>query len=148
MKFILRPARPDDAEAIANAHLDALREAMPWLPVMHTYQEAIGYFRDFVLAREIVWVGEVGGAAVGFMALDGGHIDHLYVTPAHQKLGIGDALLAKAKELRPAGLKLWTFQRNLRARKFYEKRGFTALEFTDGSRNEEREPDLLYGWNR
>ena len=33
-----------------------------------------------------------------------------------------------------------------RARQFYEARGFIASEFTDGSRNEEREPDVLYVW--
>jgi GNAT superfamily N-acetyltransferase len=66
--------------------------------------------------------------------------------PSFQGLGIGDKLLAMAKELRPSGLTLWTFQRNARARQFYEARGFVASEFTDGSRNEEREPDVLYAW--
>jgi hypothetical protein len=51
-----------------------------------------------------------------------------------------------AKEVRPDGLMLWTFQRNARARQFYEARGFVAAELTDGSRNEEREPDALYRW--
>ena len=50
------------------------------------------------------------------------------------------------KELRPGGLTLWTFERNARAWAFYEARGFVASEFTDGSRNEEREPDVLYAW--
>jgi hypothetical protein len=51
-----------------------------------------------------------------------------------------------AKELRPSGLTLWTFQRNARARRFYEERGFVASDFTEGSRNEESESDVLYAW--
>jgi hypothetical protein len=42
---------------------------------------------------------------------------------------------------------LWTFERNHRARSFYEKRGCVAIEFTDGSRNEERTPDVRYQWS-
>jgi len=44
----------------------------------------------------------------------------------------------------PAGCRLWAFQRNQRARVFYEHRGFVAAEFTDGAGNEEREPDMRY----
>jgi hypothetical protein len=43
---------------------------------------------------------------------------------------------------------LWTFQRNALARRFYEKEGFVAVRETDGSGNEEREPDVLYLWKR
>ena len=45
-------------------------------------------------------------------------------------------------------LQLWTFQRNLSARRFYEARGFALVEQTDGARNEEKEPDARYLWRR
>ncbi len=45
-------------------------------------------------------------------------------------------------------MQLWTFQRNARARRFYEARGFVPVEATDGSRNEEKEPDVRYLWRR
>jgi ribosomal protein S18 acetylase RimI-like enzyme len=127
-------------------HLDSRREAMPWLPVLHSREETIAYFAGHVLVHEEVLVAEVNELVVGFMALEGDHVDHLYIAPAYQDRGIGDTLLAIAKELRPSGLTLWTFQRSARARRFYEARGFAASEFTDGSRNEEREPDVLYAW--
>ncbi len=41
---------------------------------------------------------------------------------------------------------LWTFQQNLRARAFYEARGFVLVQLTDGSDNEEKTPDALYAW--
>jgi len=144
--FLIRPGSRDDAEAIADAHLDSRREAMPWLPVLHSRIDVITYFAGHVLLHQKVFVAEMNRLVVGFIALEGDFVDHLYVAPAFQGRGIGDKLLAMAKELHPDGLKLWTFQRNALARRFYEARGFIALEFTDGTRNEEREPDVLYSW--
>jgi putative acetyltransferase len=143
---LIRDANRDDAHAIATAHIDARREAMPWLPVIHTFEETVRYFRDFVLANEVVLVAEVEDRVIGFIAIEGDFVDRLYIAPGHQGVGIGNALLERAKQLRSSGLKLWTFQRNAAARKFYENRGFVTREFTDGSRNEEREPDVMYEW--
>jgi GNAT superfamily N-acetyltransferase len=144
--FAIRAARSDDVETIADVHLDSRREAMPWLAVLHSREETIAYFADRLRAHEKLLVAEVNALVVGFIALEGNHVDHLYIAPSYQNRGIGHTLLAKAKELYPNGLTLWTFQRNARARRFYEARGFVASEFTDGSRNEEREPDVLYTW--
>ena len=58
---------------------------------------------------------------VGFIAIEGEWVEHLYIAPAQQELGIGDTFLQKAKELRPEGLMLWTFEGNHRARRFYEQ---------------------------
>jgi hypothetical protein len=38
------------------------------------------------------------------------------------------------------------FQRNARARRFYERAGFVLAELTDGAGTEEREPDARYVW--
>ncbi len=67
--------------------------------------------------------------------------------PAAQGHGIGGALLATAQQGADR-LQLWTFQRNARARRFYEARGFVSVEENDGSRNEEKEPDVRYLWTR
>lgn len=145
-QFQIRSAREDDAVAIAQAHIEARRVAMPWLPIIHTFEETVSFFRDFVIPNQIVLVAEAEEGVVGFIAIEGAYVEHLYVAPSHQGIGIGDALLNRAKELRPNGLMLWTFEGNHRARAFYEKRGFAAVEFTDGSRNEERTPDVRYHW--
>jgi GNAT superfamily N-acetyltransferase len=76
----------------------------------------------------------------------GDRLDHLFVRPGYYRQGIGDRLLAKAKEISPQRLQLSTLQRNERARAFYEARGFVPISFGDGSDNEEREPDILYEW--
>ena len=73
-------------------------------------------------------------------------VEHLYVRPDAQRVGIGAALLEAAKARRPAGLRLWVFQRNHGARAFYARHGFAEMELTDGADNEEREPDVLLAW--
>jgi len=72
-------------------------------------------------------------------------VDQLYVLPGAQTQGLGTHLLEIAKR-RYGDLRLWTFQRNDRARRFYEARGFVAVQQTDGGRNEEQEPDVQYHW--
>ena len=53
---------------------------------------------------------------------------------------------ARAQAVRPRGLDLWVFQRNTVAIAFYERHGFRIAELTDGSGNEEREPDARMVW--
>jgi GNAT superfamily N-acetyltransferase len=89
----------------------------------------------------------VDGRLAGFIAWQEGWVDHLYVDPQHHGRGIGRALLDEAKADQPH-LNLWVFQVNHRARRFYERQGFTLAEETDGSGNEEREPDARYVWSR
>lgn len=51
-----------------------------------------------------------------------------------------------AKKRHPDGLQLWTFQVNGPAQRFYERHGFIAVERTDGSGDEQHEPDIRYVW--
>ena len=74
------------------------------------------------------------------------HLDHLYLLPGQYRRGIGSMLLDKAKSLSNGRMQLYAFQRNARARAFYEHHGFKAIESGDGSENEENEPDVLYEW--
>lgn len=73
-------------------------------------------------------------------------LDQLYVAPDRLGRGIGRRLLEHARERSPSGLTLYTFQVNARARAFYERNGFVADWFGDGSANEERQPDVRYAW--
>ena len=92
-----------------------------------------------------VW-GAIDEAVIGFIAFREGWIDQLYVLPQWQGHGVGQALVQVAKTAWPR-LQLWTFQRNALARRFYEKQGFVVVMESDGSRNEEHEPDVLYRWD-
>ncbi len=92
-----------------------------------------------------VWVADSKGEAMALMVLDQEWIDQLYVDPAATGTGVGGALLDLAMRLRPTGLRLWTFQSNLHARRFYEAHGFVATTMTKGN-NEEQAPDVCYEW--
>ena len=141
--MILRPARAADAQAIAIVHRTAMHVSLSFLPELHTPEEDLAYFADRFLPANSVWVAEAGDKVVGYIGFDDAMINHLYILPEHQGQGIGARLLDKA--LADGRTKrLWTFQANLRARAFYEARGFVAVEFTDGAGNEERTPDVCY----
>jgi putative acetyltransferase len=141
----LRPARPDDAAAIAFVHHTAMRVSLPFLPELHTLDEVVVWAAGQILPNNQVWVAERDGEVCGYIAFAADWINDLYVLPEVQGQGIGPQLLAKALA-DGRTRRLWTFQRNTRARGFYESRGFVLVELTDGSGNEEKEPDALYEW--
>jgi GNAT superfamily N-acetyltransferase len=76
----------------------------------------------------------------GMIAFRKDWIDQLYVPPDAQRRGVSTELLQVAKRSFDR-LQLWTFLRNVRARRFYEVRGFALVQEADGARNEENEPD-------
>jgi len=127
-------------------HTLSRREALPYLPTLHTDDETRAWVTHALLVDQEVWVAEQEGRVIGIASLGGQDLEQLYVLPGEQGQGVGSALLAKAMELRPDELFLWAFQRNKEARTFYEHRGFTAIAWTDGAGNEEHEPDVRYRW--
>jgi GNAT superfamily N-acetyltransferase len=141
---VIRRARPEDAEAVVRIFRESRAEAMPWLPVLHTADEDLGWFRG-ALAGE-AYVLEEDRGVLGYAALRGDELHDLYVAPEAQRQGVGSALFARVQEERPAGFQFWVFRDNTRARRFYEARGCRLLRETDGAANEERTPDVLYEW--
>lgn len=111
----------------------------------HTLEEARGFFRDHVLPSCSVWVAEASGRRLGMLALEIPWIRQLAVFPENQRRGVGTALLGRARECSPAELRLFTFQRNEKARAFYEKHGFTIVALGI-SPAPELEPDVEYRW--
>ena len=144
---MLRPLALTEMGAAAQVHRLAFDQAMPWLVGLHTPDEDRWFYRERVFPTCRVWGRFDGDELCGIMAFRDGWIEQLYVLPAAHGRGIGTELLEVAKSASER-LELWTFQRNEPARRFYEARGFTLAEQTDGSRNEEKEPDARYVWVR
>ncbi|MBO1337481.1 GNAT family N-acetyltransferase [Streptomyces sp. VRA16 Mangrove soil] len=147
----LRPARPDDAEAIAQLHAASWR-----LHYRGAYSDA--YLDGDVLTdRRAVWtarlaeasrsraetvtyVVEDGAGVIGFVhaVVDhdprwGSLIDNLHVTNDRRGSGLGTLLLARAAEAvvqRAAepSLYLWVQEQNTAARGFYRARGAEHVE--------------------
>ena len=145
--MLIRLAGSDDIDTIADVFLASFA-GLTFLPKLHTDTETRDWIRAEMAPGHEVWVAEEEGEIVGFAALSGDLLGHLYVHPDAQNRGVGTALLGLVKAERPSGFRLWTFQRNQGARRFYERNGLDVVELTDGSGNEEKEPDALYEWRK
>jgi GNAT superfamily N-acetyltransferase len=141
----VRLATTADADALADVFIPSYG-SLTFLPRLHTDEEDRAFIRDVVLVQHEVWLAEVDGRVVGFVALSEDMLVHLYVHPEAQGRGGGSALISRAKERRPHGFTLWVFQQNEGARRFYEANGLELVELTDGSGNEEKTLDALYEW--
>lgn len=142
----IRRALPDEARSLAELWLRSRAASWPSIPpTVHSDDEVREWFKETVLPTLEVWVAESAGEIVALMVLDDEWIDQLYVDPASTRTGIGTALLEQAKRQRPTELKLWTFQSNVDAQRFYEGHGFVAGATTPDD-NEEREPAICYEW--
>lgn len=135
----------ENAAQAAGVHRASFDERLPWLSGLHTPDEDVAYWRDHVFADCQVWGAWEGDELAGVVAFREGWVDQLYILPSFQRQGAGGALLDIARRGQTR-VRLWTFQKNAGARRFYEGRGFVAVELTDGAGNEEREPDLLFEW--
>ena len=142
---IVRATAADGPE-ISTLYLAARADALPYLRRVHSDAAVKDWIASVLLRDCETWVAQLDGRIVGFMALNGPELDQLYVLPRHYRRGVGSRLLVKAKERRPEGFRLFTFQRNAPARAFYEGHGFCVVDMNDGARNEENEPDILYAW--
>ena len=138
---------PEFADRAARVLRTSCDDRLPWLAGRHSPEDDGPFVRHRVFPTCAVWGVLEAEALIGFAAMRPGWIDRLYVLPTHRGRGVGASLLDVAKTGSPE-LPLWTFQRNHQARRFYERHGFVAVETTDGGRNEEKEPDVRYRWQR
>ena len=107
------PLSSADAAEVAVIIRRSREQAMPWLPDLYTPDEDRVFFAG-ELARSRGWGVRGDGTLLG---------------------------VARSEAVEP--LRLWVFAWNVRAQEFYARAGFEVERATDGSGNEEREPDLL-----
>ncbi|MEP7046876.1 MAG: bifunctional NUDIX hydrolase family protein/GNAT family N-acetyltransferase [Ilumatobacteraceae bacterium] len=141
---IIRRAVVTDASACAHVYLRSKAFGMPDVPEPHTEAQIGTWMAAVAIPAMEVWVAEVDGVVVGQVMLEPGWLHHLYIDPAWMGRGVGDRFMAIVQQRQPGAMELWAFQSNAAARRFYERHGFAAVEFTDGSGNEERWPDVRY----
>jgi GNAT superfamily N-acetyltransferase len=147
----LRPAGPEDAAAVAALLLDSRKTLLPYLPQRHSDAEVQRWVAGQLIPGRGVSVAAAPDRLLGVLALSRdaehcGWIDQLYLQPDAILRGLGSALLAQALDLLGPPVRLYTFQLNTGARRFYQRHGFEATAFSDGQRNEERTPDVLFEW--
>ena len=147
MPLELRQATVADADAIAAVFLASYR-LLTFLPMLHTPAEYRSFVANVILKDCEVIVTEDASGIVSFLARQGEEVRLLYTRPDYIGRGAGTQLIEVAKRSGVKALELWCFQANLRARRFYEARGFHAVRFTNGADNEEKTPDVRYQWER
>ncbi|MEM7406969.1 MAG: GNAT family N-acetyltransferase [Pseudomonadota bacterium] len=149
----IRRAALADADALTDLYLSSRRELVADAPLVHSESQVRQWVREVLIPNATVAVLEVGvedPTCVGFIALsstaDSAWIDQLYIDPMAVRRGHGRALVRWAKALVGPPIRLYTFQFNDPARRFYTQEDFVVVEYRDGSQNEERCPDVLYEW--
>jgi len=144
----LRSAKKNDVETIVQILSSSRTKYLPYAKSIHTLDEDRRWVGQTLIPSNDVVIAQVVGIDVGVLATtvidECGWIEQLYLSPGNVGKGIGAAMLTHAFSVLPRPIRLWTFQENKRAIKFYENHGFYAVRYTDGNRNEEKCPDVLY----
>jgi GNAT superfamily N-acetyltransferase len=143
----VRFADEADAAVIARIHMSSRLAAMPYLPPQkRSHEQVTGWVRDVVLRQGWTWVAVRDAGIMGYAALDGDVLEHLYLRPDARRQGIGTLLLDEVRRHSPDGVSLHVFRQNTEARAFYGRHGFTVFDTSDGDRNMENLPDMTLRW--
>jgi ribosomal protein S18 acetylase RimI-like enzyme len=144
----IRPATATDHAGVASTLIESRRAFMPYAPSAHSEPDVRDWVQNVLLPSGAVTVAMVDGAVAGVLATgsdaDYRWIRQLWVVPSLVGHGIGSELLRHALAHLQPPVRLYTFQANAGARRFYERNGFKAIALTDGRDNEERCPDVLF----
>ena len=140
----IRRAVPADAPACAHVYRRSKAFALAEVPEPRTESAIATWMAEVAIPKLEVWVADLDGVVVGQVMLDAGWLHHLYIDPSWMGRGLGDQFIALARQRDSGELQLWAFQSNAGGRRFYERHGFAAVEFTDGACNEEHWPDVRY----
>ena len=127
----LRPATPDDAPLIARIWYDGWRDGH----LGHVADELVAVrTRDSFDQRSADRVGDTvvataDGAVAGFIMVVGDEVEQVYVATEHRGTGLAAGLLHEAERLVAANGhdRAWlaVAPGNARARRFYERSGWT-----------------------
>jgi GNAT superfamily N-acetyltransferase len=148
MRAMLRQATAADAPRVAGLLIDTRAAFMPYAQSARRDDELRAWVTGCLIPAGGVVVAEIQGSVVAAMHTERKEaiswITQMAVDPAFVGKGIGSLLLAHAVRTMPRPIRLYMFQANQGARRFYERHGFIPIGFTDGQTNEERCPDVLY----
>lgn len=123
--IMIREYQRQDLEGLLAAWYSASLLAHSFLSEEFFEQERQAIIAQYLPVAE-TWVYEADGKVVGFIALIDNELGAIFVHADYHRQGIGHALMAKARSLRPV-LELSVFEANHIGRAFYEKCGFRQV---------------------
>lgn len=142
----LRPARPEDAAAVGEIwHLGWGDGHLGHVPEELVAVRTGPSFRTRAAERiGDTTVAVVDGAVAGFIMVVGDEVEQVFVAAAHRGTGIADALMAEAeRQVNEDGhARAWlaVVAGNTRARRFYERNGWSDDGLFDYTARTERGP--------
>ncbi|WP_019501563.1 GNAT family N-acetyltransferase [Pseudanabaena sp. PCC 6802] len=134
-EILVRRVRTEDAAAVCQIHIDAVRQlcAPDYLP---EYIEAwVGKLTPAIYERviadwgETMFVAEQAGRIIGCSALSGNEVRAVYVNPLHARQGVGTLLMRfLEKEAVARCIPKLRLTASLNAELFYQKHGYKVVE--------------------
>ena len=145
----VRPFEPRDRDRVIDGWHASNRASYPYVAEIqrHTFDDDRRFFDERIVPGCRIFVAETRGEVAGMLALEAPWIRHFAVFEGYRSRGIGSRLLEAARLHAPDELRLFTFQRNAGARRFYERHGFHVVAL-GVSPAPELEPDVEYAWRR
>jgi GNAT superfamily N-acetyltransferase len=143
--FTVRKALPEDADGFVRAHEEAWDATIGSivgraLGELAPYDDRVARYRVGLAEpppQTSAWVAEHKGKIVGLAVRAGSELKDLYVVPAAWGTGAAKALMdAAVADIRVDGAReavLWVGEANGRARRFYEREGWTPSGETRAS---------------
>ncbi|WP_405431331.1 GNAT family N-acetyltransferase [Micromonospora sp. NBC_00617] len=134
--LVLRPAQPNDIEAIAVLWYAGWRDGhIGHVPAALHRHRRLADFRDRVPPRlHTTTVGECDARLVGFVTVRRDEVEQVYVARPARGIGVADALLAAAEQAvaeRFDTAWLAVAVGNTRARRFYARSGWRDVAALD-----------------
>ena len=143
-EFRFAPFEPHMANALIEVWRASYNRALAPYRMEPTRADQRRFLLENLVPTQTVTVATFAGEPAGFMAQQGEDVSQLYIGNDYQRMGLGSAFLDIARRESPSRLHLFTFQRNVGARRFYSHHGF--VEIGRGHENMEGLPDIELEW--
>ncbi len=123
--FHLRPYRAEDEDAAIALWQRTWQQAYPSIDFAARVSWWRKRWRSELVPNAAIVVAEKPGGLIGFVTIDAsGYLDQLVVAPDHWGSELADALVEEARRLSPDHITLLVNTDNIRAIRFYERKGF------------------------
>ena len=173
MTISIRPAKAEDADAIATVHITSWRETYRGLLPDELLDglrqdDRVELWSKIIASNDhnptnAQFVADSAGEIVGFGSCGlgrskecvaagyKGEISTLYILKPYQNCGLGSAIFQRiAKHLVGTGVdttSLWVLGTNAHARKFYERLGGVAFKERSDNHRGCSTTEIAYGWS-
>lgn len=132
-KIKIRPYQKEDWPVLAHIHDRARREELEWAGLLDAFIPfAEASVRERLFDGYTVCVALLEEDLCGFAAYSDEELGWLYVDPAHQRQGVGKALVEHVINRTKRPLKIEVLKGNDPALSFYQSMGFSVLQTCSG----------------